>query len=1087
MRTRCEIVFGLLVFLLGAGIALADDETRLLRFPDIHGDLVVFSHAGDLWTAPAAGGTATRLTSHEGLELFPKFSPDGKWIAFTGQYDGSNQVYVVPSGGGEPRQLSYYPPTVLPERFGADHMVYGWTPDGKKVVFRSLRGHFDAFVGRLYAVGLEGGLPEVLPMPCSGFASFSPDGTKAAYNRVMRDFRTWKRYKGGMAQDVWIFDLKTFEIEKITDWEGTDNFPMWLGDKIYFNSDRGGRLNLYSYDLNTKGTQKVTDFSEYDVKFPSQGPDAIIFENGGYLYVFDPATEQSRKLDIRMPYDQPYARKEFVSPSNRVEDFNLGNEGKRAVFTARGEVFTVPAENGDIRNLTNTPGIREEDAVWSPDGKWIAYMSDRSGEEELYIRPADGTGEETQLTTGGDRDRFPPIWSPDSTKLLFGDKSLRIFYVDINEKKVVQIDEAKGGEIRDYSWSPDSLWAAYSKPTEITRFRSIYLYSLKDGSVHQVTTDYTNDTNPEFDPDGKYLFFVSARDINPQFVPFEANFYLTDLTRLYAVTLQADEPSPFAPLSDEVTVVEEKKEGEKEAEQPKAKEEKAEAKKEIRIDLEGITDRIVGFPLEPGNYGGLVAIKGSLVYFKAGDDGAGLYIYDLGKRKETKLLAPVQGYAVSPDGKKILYRSGGTYGIIDASPAGHNVGDGRLDLSGMQMLKDPRSEWANAFNETWRLYRDYFYAPNFHGVDWPKMRELYGALLPYVAHRIDLTYIISEMVSELATSHCYVGGGDQPQVENPGVGLLGAVFEPTESGYYKVAEIYAGENWHENLRSPLTEPGVGVKKGEYVLAIDGLELRTDTNPYKLLVNKDGRSVELTVNDKPSMEGARKVKARTITGERDLIYYTWVKKNREYVAEKTDGKVGYIHIPDMGTNGLTEFIKWYYAQLDKEGLIVDVRFNGGGFVSQQILERLRRVMAGMGHSRNFPPTTYPGATFVGHMVALTNLYAASDGDIFSYYWKAFDLGPIIGTRTWGGTVGYRAVHPMLDGGYAIVPEFGTYSLESEWSMENEGVEPEMVVDNLPKDEIAGKDTQLDTAIDVVLQLIEKEPIKRPEKPAAYPIR
>jgi len=1062
-------------------------EGRLLRFPDVHKDKVVFVYAGDIWIAPTAGGTAIRLTSHEGIEQFPRFSPDGKWIAFTGEYDGSQQVYVIPAEGGEPKQLTFYPSHSAPERFGADNMVYGWTPDGSKVVFRSMRDSFDVFVGRLYLVSTKGGLPEPMPMPISGFASFSPDGKKLAYNRVMRDFRPWKRYKGGLAQDVWIFDLATNEIERITDWEGTDNFPMWVGDKIYFNSDRDGKLDLWAYDLGTKETTKITDFKEYDVKFPSQGPDAIVFENGGYLYVLDPATNESRKINIELATDRVLARPELVNVKDRVENYDLGREGKRAVFTARGEVFTVPAEHGNIRNLTNTPGIREKFATWSPDGKWIAYMSDRTGEDELYIRLADGTGEEIQLTTGADRTRFAPVWSPDSKKLVFSDKSLRVFYVDVESKEVVKFDETSQGEIHDYTWAPDSNWIAYTKALDFTGFSSIYIYSIKDKQVHQVTTRYTDDNSPAFDPEGKYLFFTSSRNFAPEFARYEFDFHYARMTRPYVITLQAETPSPFAPRSDEVKPVEKKPEKDK-AEKDEKKEEKKAEKKEVKIDFEGIADRAVGFPVPPHNYTGVSAIKDVVFYVQFGVGGLNkLIAYDLKKRKATDVISGVRGYALSPDGKKLLVRVNQDFNIINAAAAPAKPSDGKLDLAGMKMKKCPKCEWKNSFNEVWRRYRDFFYVPNMHGVDWPKMKERYGALLPYVSHRNDLTYIISEMVSELCVGHAYVGGGDQPKVKYPGVGLIGALFEPTESGYYRIKKIYAGENWNNDLRSPLTESGIVAHEGEYILAIDGRKLTIDDNPYSFLYGKADRTVTLKLNEKPTDEGAREVTVKPIRDEWNLRYYNWVKHNREYVSKKTDGRVGYIHIPDMGVNGLNEFVKWFYAQIDKEGLVVDVRYNGGGFVSELILDRLSKTLKGMGSSRNFTPGTYPSTVFVGHMVGLTNRYAASDGDIVSYYWKEYGLGPLIGTRTWGGVVGIRGFPPLLDGGYAYVPEFGTYDLEGKWIMENYGVDPDIELDNLPKDVIAGVDTQLDYGIKLVMEAIEKEPRKRTPKPSEYPVR
>lgn len=1065
-------------------------EGRLLRFPDVHGDKLVFVHGGDLWLAPAGGGTAMRLTSHIGIEQFPKFSPDGKWIAFTGQYDGDPQVYVIPVTGGEPKQLTYYPANIAAERFGSDNMVYGWTPDGKKVLFRSQRDFFDTFVGRLYTVDLEGGMPTALPMPTSGYATFSPDGKRLAYNRVMRDFRPWKRYKGGMAQDVHIYDLATNNIERLTDWEGTDNYPMWVGDRIYFNSDRGtdGRLNLYYIDLGSKQTTQVTDFSEFDVKFPSLGNGKIAFENGGYIYILDPATGKYGKVTIDLPDDRTLARPVWAAVAANIESYDLARGGARAIFTARGEIFTVPAEKGDTRNLTNTPGVREKYATWSPDGKLIAYLSDKDGEDNLYVRDLNGV--ETKLTELTDRYRFAPTWSPDSQKLLFFDSENELHFVDVASKKMTTIDRSPVGTINDAVWSPDSKWIAYSISRASTGLDKLFLYSLASGQKTGISDEYTDDSNPVFDPDGKYLYFVSARDIRPTYSQVEWNFAVTNMVRPYLLTLAADTPNPFAPESDEVAVEEAKPEKKDEPAGAK-KDEAAKPSNDIRVDLAGIAGRVVGFPVQPGNVNGLGAVRGVVFYFKGGGfgpggpGGGGLFAFDLKKREEVLKIENCRGYSIAPDMKKMIYRAGNDFGITAADANKMKPGDGRLNLSGLEMRKHPALEWLNVFNETWRRYRDYFYDYGMHGVDWKAIGDRYRTLVPHAAHRNDLTYIISEMVSELGVGHAYVGGGEQPSVEVPRLGLLGCTFQPTSDGFYKINKIYAGENWQESLRSPLTEPGIAVREGDYLIRIDGQLIKSGDNLYRYLVNKAKRTVEIAVNDKPTSDGARTYTVKPIESEWDLRYYNWVKKNRDYVAQKTNGQVAYLHIPDMGVPGLTEFIKWYYTQLDRKGLIVDIRYNGGGNVSAMILERLRRVMAGMGHSRTNAPTTYPGGTFAGPMVCITNLYAASDGDIFGHYFQAFKLGPVIGTRSWGGTVGITGGPLMIDGGNASIPLAGTYNLDSQWILENKGVVPDIELDNLPARELAGYDDQLDKAIEIVMEKMKTYGPWRAPKPSQYP--
>jgi tricorn protease len=1093
MRFFKNVILGFVISFTIASLAFAE-ESRLMRFPDIYQDKIVFVYAGDLWLVQSDGGIARRLTTHVGMELFPKFSPDGKMIAFTGQYEGNTDVYVIPSEGGEPKRLTYHPGSEnMPDRFGFDDMVLGWHPDGKRILFRSLRESYNGWFQRLYLVDLKGTLPEALPLPEGGLTSFSPDGTKIAYNRQFRNFRTWKRYKGGLAQDIWIYDLQKNTIERITDWEGTDTSPMWYENKIYFVSDRDHTANIFCYDLDTKKTRKITNHDEYDVKWPSLGPQSIVYENGGYLYVLDLKIEQTKKITVQIPDDRALTRSEYISVSDYIADYNLSPDGKRALFAARGDVFTVPAEKGNTRDITNTSGAREKNCIWSPDGKWIAYISDRTGEDEIYIVPQDGKGEEVRITTDGHCFRFPCFWSPDSKKLLFADKDLKLYYVDVESRKITEIDSTKIGEIYDYSWSPDSKWITYAKPNP-NRFYSVFLYTLKDGKIFQVTEGFTDDSEPIFDPEGKYLYFFSKRDFNATLGNFDPSFTYNQMSRIYVVTLQKDTLSPFAPQSDEVELEKEKKK--KEEGEKKEEEKKEKIKKEVQIDLEGIGDRVVAVPIDPGNYYGLRAAKGKIFYLSfptwtltggSPEPKGALHLFDMEERKDHALLSPIDGYDISGDGEKIIYKSMRQFGIIDAKPGSPKIGDGALKLDGMEMKIDRREEWKQIFNEVWRRERDFFYAPNMHGVDWELMRKRYGELLPYVAHRSDLTYIIGEMIGELCCSHTYVSGGDKPEVKLVSTGLLGVDWDlDTLSGFYRVQKIYPGKNWEENLRSPLTEPGVEVKEGEYIITVDNKTLQYPTNPYSLFENKVGKTVTLKVNSKPSPEGAKEVEVKPIASEYDLRSNYWVETNRRKVEEATNGKVGYIFIPDMGGEGLNEFAKAFFPQIRKEGLIIDVRYNGGGFVSEMILERLRRVLAGMSSSRNAGDYTHPGGVFYGHMVCIMNEYSASDGDYFPYYFRKYGLGTLIGKRTWGGVVGIRDFTPLVDNGYITAPEFAAFGLEGEWIIENHGVDPDIEVDNLPNLVIQGHDPQLEKAIEVIMKKIEEEPKKLPERPP-YPIR
>jgi len=1086
-----------------------------MRFPDIYKDKIVFSSAGDLWLVASSGGEARRITTDPGLELFPKFSPDGKWIAFTGQYDGNFNVYVMPADGGEPKQLTFEPdPAAVPERMGPNNQVITWLPDSQHILFLSRRDTFNDWFGRLFKVSIDGGLPERLPIDKGGLTSFSPDGTKIAYNRIFRNFRTWKRYTGGMAQDIAIYDFKNNTYERITDYPGTDTYPMWHGDTIYFGSDRGPehRINIYSYSLKTKQTKQLTDFKDYDVDWPSLGPDAIVFSNGGYLYTFDLKSQKAKKLTVYLPGDRDLARPHWANVARYVTDFNISPEGNRAVLTARGDIFTVPAKEGSIRNLTQTPGIREKYAAWSPDGKWIAYLSDRSGEDEIYITPQDGMGKETRITTDGKMFRMPPLWSPDSKKLLFADKDLRLSYVDIEQKTPVQIDQGKYFDITEYVWAPDSKWVAYAKQEENTN-SAINLYSLADKKITPVTTSFTSSSSPAFDPGGKYLFFLSQRDYNEVLGVYDFEFSNPKATRVYLVTLRADLPSPFAPQSDEAGKKPEESTGKDQAKPgEKEKKEAEDVAKNFRIDLAGIENRVVAVPMPPANILRLQAGKNGVYYSTAPIRGLSgplpgehpaIHVYDMKERKDNVLLTGASSFELSFDGSKLLYAGarGGdaddgedagprsrTYGIIDAKPSAspHKVGDGALNLSSLDMRIDPRAEWKQMFNEAWRQERDFFFTASMNGVDWARERDRYAPLLPYVADRYDLTYLLGEMVGELSNSHTYVGGGDYPNLHPVNLGLLAVDYElDAASSLYRFKKIYAGENWNPRLRSPLTEPGVVVKEGDYLIAVNGRDLKAPQAPSELFVNTAGQNVTLTVNSQPTAAGARNVVVKPISSEYELRQLDMVNTNRRKVDQATGGRVGYIYIPDMGGNGLNEFVKQFFPQIRKEGLIIDVRYNGGGFVDQLIFERLRRILAGMDSARNFASGTIPDVVFNGSMVCVTNAYAASDGDIFSYFFKKYHLGPLIGMRTWGGVRGIRGYVPLLDGGYLTRPEFSVYGLDSKWVIENYGVAPDIEVDNMPDLVMKGQDPQLEKGIEVVMKAIKEHPKHLPPRPPDLP--
>jgi len=1106
--------------LLCAGTALGQEmqEGRLMRFPDIHKDKIAFYYGGDLWLASSSGGVARGITTSPGRELFPKFSPDGKWLAFTGEYDGNFNVYVMPAEGGQPKQLTFYQGGAHPlsDRMGIHDEVVSWFPDSKHILFLSRRDASNGWVKRPFSISIDGGLPQPLPMDQGGLGTFSPDGTKIAYNVIFRNFRTWKRYTGGLAQAITIYDLKHNSVEEVPHTEWTDTFPMWHEHTIYFTSDRGPehRLNLYSYDLGSKQIEQLTHYTDFDVMWPSLGPDAIIFENGGYLYTFDFGTKQAKKLTIYLAGERDQSMKHWANVSKLISDFDLSPEGKRAVFAARGDVFTVPAKEGSIRDLTRTPGIREKEVSWSPDGRWVAYVSDRTGEDEIYISPQDGMGKEQEITSGDKGFMFPPAWSPDSRKIAWADQKLRLWYTDLHEKKPVQVDVAKHGEITNYSWSPDSKWLTYDKNGE-NNYSVVYLYSLGEGKITPVTSSMTNSYGALFGPEGKYLYYLSDRDFNEVLGNVDFEFANPKTTRVYMVTLSKDEASPFAVQSDEAEVkkedggaeakaAEEKKDGKDEAEGKEKEKEQEKEKKpvEVRIDLDGIQQRVVGLPVEPAVIDTLQAAKGYVYYSTMPVQGlsgplpgetSAVHAYDLKERKEKTLISGAHRFVLSFDGSKLLYESesggpnGHTYGILDAKPEGEKkVGEGALNLSTMRAEVDPPAEWKQMFNEVWRQERDYFYEPSMNGVDWEKVREKYAQLLPYVADRYSLTYILGEMIGELSNSHTYVGGGDYPDLHAVNVGLLGADFElDAASGMYRFKKIYPGENWAPDTRSPLTEPGVDVKQGDYLLAVNGRPLRAPENPFELFVNTANEAVTLTVNSKPSEEGSHTVQVKPIADEFSLRELNMIETNRKKVEAATGGRVGYVYLPDMGADGLNEFVKQYFPQIRKQGLIIDVRYNGGGFVDQLIFERLRRVLAGMSSMRNWTSGTVPPDAFYGYMACVTNRYAASDGDIFSYFFKYYKLGPLIGERTWGGVRGIRGMIPLMDGGYITRPEAARYNLDSQWIVENHGVQPDIVVENRPDLVVKGEDPQLTKAIELVMKEIEAHPKTLPPRPPDLP--
>lgn len=1073
-------------------VASVSAQTKLLRFPDIHGDKVVFTYGGDIWTSSTAGGTATRLTAHPGVETYAKFSADGRWIAFTGQYDGDEQVYVMPTGGGEPKQLTFYPSRgPLAPRWGYDNQVLGWTKDNK-IFFRSTRDSWSLPIAKLYTVSPEGGPAEVLPMPEAGSGDFSPDGSKMVYSPRFRDFRPEKRYSGGQANTLYIYTLATADAVKISDNPRAARDAMWMGSTIYYNSDKDGKFNLYAYNTGNGRTTQVTTNKDWDIRWPSSdGGEKIVYERDGELEIFDTGSKRAAKLTINVPNDGLNRRTRQVSVGSQISSYGLSPKGERAVFQARGDIFTAPVEKGGIRNLTKSSNAHDKFPTWSPDGRSIAFMSDKTGEDEVWIVPQDGSAPAVQLTSGGQAQRYGPTWSHDSKKIAFSDKDGKLYVVTVATKQMQMVADAPNGFINDYDWSPKGNYIAYSMGGR-NGLSSIYIWNSADNKSTRVTPESFNSQSVTFDPSGGYLYFLADHEFAPLISGAEFNYATNRTTQIYALALKKDTKNPFPYESDEAAITEDKPAGPPAGGAPPAGGPSGTPKPPETpetIDFDGIERRATKAPLPADNYGGLSANKGHLMYViqspfyygRQADTQTSLRIYSLKDRRETTMLTPAFGYAISADGSKIMSNAGGQYAVFDANPQGERS---RKNVSTAAMVTEvnPVEEWNQIFNEVWRRYRDWFYVENMHGFDWAKIREDYKKWLPYVAHRSDLNYIISEMCSELTVQHAYIDGGDFNLPPRVRVALPGARFEADKTaGRYKIAKIFAGQNEEDIYRSPLTEVGNDARVGDYVIAINGEDVTTGRDIYSYLRGKADTTVTLTLNSTPTAAGARTVTFRPITSESDLVYLDWTEANRRRVEQMSNGRIGYLHIPDMGNAGIREFIKWYYPQIDKEGLVVDVRANGGGNVSRMLIERLRRKVLAVNFRRGaIDPATYPDGAFLGPMAAILNENSSSDGDIFPYMFKQSGLGPLIGKRSWGGVVGISNRGGLIDGGSVSVPESALTNMNGEYVIEGYGVDPDIEVENDPKSVIAGRDPQLERAIQEVMKKLTT-PVKLPNRP------
>ena len=1071
------LTFLVLLFALCVTSTYGIEDARLLRSPDINGNNIVFTYGGDLWTVTTDGGNAIRLTSHPGIESNPYYSPDGKWIAFTGIYDGNTDVYVIPSEGGIPRRLTFHPDF---------DSATGWSGDGKYVIFSTIRESHNRFL-KMFKVPVDGGMPEAMPMPMAWLGSMSPDNKYYAYTSLSnrQSFYTWRRYRGGNAPFIWIFNFADNSVKQIPHPNCNDSFPRWMGKDVFFLSDRDRVMNLYTYNTDSGEVNKITNFTGADIKTFGAGNGRVVIEHEGYLHLVNPETKEIKKLAINIPGDLQTVRPGFKKAGRLIFNAALSPTGKRAVFEARGEIVTVPAEKGDVRNLTNTVDKVERTPAWSPDGEKIAYFGEYNNKYALFITNQTGMEKPEIIEMPEDVYYYQLTWSPDSKKVLYTDHDQNIYYMDLATKKPVKISTDPRLLVAMYAvWSPDSNWIAYTK-TGPNELRSVYLYSLKTGTSHQITDAMSDAYSPVFDREGKYLFFAAST--NKAF-----DIAWVDLTALphewvsniYLAVLSADEPSPFKPESDEETKIGDKKDDDKSKDNKKDKDKKKEDKpKETKIDLQGISDRIIAVDVPPRTYAMLEsADNGKLLFAEEVRTQLGemrtrrnfnLHAYDMKKREDETVLTGIDFYVVSADGKKILYNKDQFQWVIADAGAKPEPGKGMLNTEAIEVYTDPAAEWRQILYEAWHINKVYFYDPGMHGQDWPAVWKQYEKYLPYVSHRDDVNYLIAQMIGELCIGHAYVGGGFYPEVDRVPGGLLGADFE-IQNGLYKFKKIYAGENWNPELRSPLTEPGIQVNEGDYLLEVNGKPVTDAANIYSFFEKTAGKQVVIKVNSKPEKTGAKTFTVVPIPNERMLRMREWIEENRKKVEKQSGGKVGYVYLPNTAGAGYTFFNRYFFAHIDKQGVVLDERFNGGGFAADYIIDLLNRPFLNYWISRKGLEGWTPHAAIQGPKCMIINEYAGSGGDAMPYYFRKRGIGKLVGKRTWGGLVGITGYPPLMDGGFVTSPSVGFVSEEGEFSVENEGVAPDIEVEYTPALVIQGKDPQLEKAVEVVLDEIKAKP-------------
>jgi tricorn protease len=1040
-------------------------ETRLLRSPSISQQHIAFNYAGDIWLADTDGQHPQRITVNPDVEQDPMLSPDGKWIAFSGNYDGNVDVYVVPVTGGTPKRITFHP--------DAD-IIRGW--DGNdKVLFSSTRASFTGRYQRIFEVSIDGGPATPLKMPEAHQGNISPDGKYIAYikspdpSERANTYRPFRHYRGGNMPRIWIFNNKTEDVTEIPNGNSNNIHPVWLGNDVYFLSDRAGVMNVFSYDINTKVVTQITFHKDYDVKTLFSDGHTLVYEQAGRINKWEPASNKSTALSISLQTDLPYKRPHYVSlpGPGSISNLSISPTGQRVAVQFRGEILTIPQQQGDTRNITNSPGVNDRSPAWSPDGKWIAYFSDEGGEYALRLRDQKAASPAITITLGEPSFYDDPVWSPDSKKLAFRDKHLRLFYIDIATKKITQVDEdLYDRPDQDFfaSWSPDSRWLTYNRRLE-NDLQAVFVCNLATNTSYQLTDGRSEAREPAFSHDGKYLFFTASTNFaqNTGWLDM-SSFERNTIRSIYAIVLPDNAPSPLAPLSDE---------------EPDDSSAKKSTDTKVRIDLDNISQRIVALNLPASNYSSLSGlVPGHLLYM----EGNNLFSYDISKHKSNLLMAGISNYQVSANGEKLLYSDSDGSGFgITGTGSKSDPGEGRLSLSGVKVLVDPTAEWKQIFDETWRIERDYFYVSDMHGVDWKAMKQKYEIFLPYVGHREDLNYLLNQMNSELVIGHNYISQGDAPSPVRVGTGLLGADYE-VENGHYRIKKIYTGLNWNPQFYAPLTQPGIQVQEGDYLLSVNGIQVTADRDIYSYFVNTDGKQTRIVVGKPGINTNVREFTVIPISSEGNLRLMDWVEGNRRKVDALSHGKLAYVYMPNTGGDGYTFFNRYYFSQLDKKGVIIDERFNGGGSAADYVIDLLNRELLNYWGNRDGKPMTTPGNAIFGPKAMIINGYAGSGGDLMPFMFKEKKLGHLVGTRTMGILVGIYNYPSLIDGGSITAPRLGIFSKDGKWIVENEGITPDDEVEMMPKDVIAGHDPQLEKTVSILMQDVkDTPPVKKPAGP------